>query len=425
MDRIKKRLIGQLPNNVMSFIVVILTGLVLGLIIYTFFPKNAVFLIIALVIGLILGFILFTILPRNAISSITAIIAGLAVGFIILLITNPSQAVGAFLKIISAGLSDLKNFGDVLYFATPIIMTGLSVGFASRTGLFNIGASGQFTFGAYAAILIGVRWTFLPGATHWIVAILAAVIAGALWGVIPGLLKAYFNVNEVIACIMMNYIGMFLVNYLIPLTCYDSRYNTTQPVASSAILPKLGMDKIFKGKTLVSSANSGIFIAILAAIAIYVILEKTVFGYELKASGYNSDAARYAGINRVKGVVSSMAISGALAGLGGALLYLAGSGKRITVVDELAVEGFNGIPVALLGLNNPIGIVFAGLFVSYMNVGGSGMQAFDFTSEIIEIIIATIIYFSAFSLLIKDFLQSRMRKDQIFIASGTAAGEDR
>ena len=356
---------------------------------------------------------------KKVISSLAAIVAGLIVGFLILLATNPSQALGGFWAILSGGFADLKSLGDVLYFATPIIMTGLSVGFASRTGLFNIGASGQFIVGAYVAILVGVKCTFLPGALHWMVAILAAAAAGALWGMIPGLLKAFYNVNEVIACIMSNYIGMYLVNYLITLTCHDTLKNMTQPVANSAVLPKFGMDKIFLSGFRVSSVNSGFIFALLMAAVIYVILTKTVFGYELKASGFNRDAAFYAGINQHKGVVSSMMIAGALAGLGGAFLFLAGSGKGITVVDVLAAEGFNGIPVALLGLNDPVGIVFAGLFVSFLTVGGFNMQLYEFAPEVIEIIIAIIIYFSAFSLLVQDFLQSVKRKKSS--ASGAAA----
>jgi len=343
----------------------------------------------------------------NVLSSLIAILVGLLVGFVILLISDSSQAVGAFGAILTGGVSDMKSMGQVLYYATPIIMTGLSVGFANRTGLFNIGASGQFIVGAYAAIVVGVKCTFLPGALHWVIALLAAMLAGALWGAIPGLLKAYRNVNEVIACIMMNYIGMYMVNFLITKTVFDSLKNQSMRVANSANLPKMGLDQIFSEGNNASSANSGIFIAVLIAIVIYIILEKTTFGYELKACGFNQDAAKYAGINEKRSIVSSMAIAGAMAGLGGALLYLAGSGKGIDVVDVLAAEGFNGIPVALLGLNNPIGIIFSGLLIAYLNVGGFNMQLFNFAPQVIEIIIAVIIYFSAFALLFKGFIQSR------------------
>ena len=346
----------------------------------------------------------------NALSSVSAILVGLFAGLIILLLSNASQAFHGFWSILSGGFSSMRDLGQVLYFATPIIMTGLSVGFSSKTGLFNIGAAGQFIVGAYAAVLVGVRCDFLPGHLHWIAALAAALLAGALWGAIPGIFKALFNVNEVIACIMTNYIGTYLVNFLVTKTIFDSLRNQSMRVTDTANLPKMGMDKIFREGFNVSSANSGIFIAIAFAVLIYFILEKTSFGYELKACGFNREAARYAGINEKRSIILSMTIAGAMAGLGGALLYLAGSGKGITVVDVLAQEGFNGIPVALLGLNNPIGIIFSGLLVAYLNVGGFNMQLYNFAPQIIEIIIGVIIYFSAFALLVRGFFNSLKKR---------------
>jgi simple sugar transport system permease protein len=342
----------------------------------------------------------------KALSSISAILVGLLAGFVILLISNASQAAQGFGAILASGFSNMRELGQVLYFATPVIMTGLSVGFSSKTGLFNIGAAGQFIAGAYAAVLVGVKCGFLPGHLHWITALIAAMLAGALWGAIPGFFKAIFNVNEVIACIMMNYTGTYLVNYLITKTIFDSLRNQSMRVIDTANLPKMGMNHVFKDGFNVSSANTGIFIAILFAVLIYFILEKTAFGYELKACGFNREAARYAGINEKKNIILSMTIAGALAGLGGALLYLAGSGKGITVVDVLAQEGFNGIPVALLGLNNPLGIIFSGLLIAYLNVGGFNMQLYNFAPQVIEIIISVIIYFSAFALLVRNFFIS-------------------
>jgi len=346
----------------------------------------------------------------SAMSSVTAIFVGLIAGFIILLITNASQAIYGFEVILISGFSNLNNIGTVLYFATPVIMTGLSVGFSARTGLFNIGAAGQFIVGAYAAVLVGVRCDFIPGHLLWIAALLAAILAGALWGALPGIFKALFNVHEVISCIMTNYIGMYLVNFLITRTIYDSMRNQSMRVMNNANLPKLGMDNFFRDGFIVSSANSGIFIAIAFAVLMFFILEKTSFGYELKACGFNREAARYAGINEKRSIILSMVISGALAGLGGALLYLAGSGKSIHVVDMLAQEGFNGIPVALLGLNNPLGIIFSGLLIAHLNVGGFNMQLYNYPPQIIEIIIAVIIYFSAFALLVKGFINSLKKR---------------
>ncbi len=390
-------------------------------------------------------------------ASLLAILCGLVVGFVVLLVADPANAFWGLLAILTGGLSDMKNLGQVLYAATPIILTGLSVGFANKTGLFNIGASGQFIVGAYVAVLMGVKCTFIPGPLLWLACLLGAMLAGAVWGLVPGFLKAVCNVNEVIACIMMNYIGMYGVNFLIQLTVFDSLKNQSLPVAENANAPKLGMDLIFRsgatassanagifiavlagvviyyliektkfgyelkapklGMDLIfrsgataSSANAGIFIAVLAGVVIYYLIEKTKFGYELKACGYNRDAARYAGINETRSIVLSMVIAGALSGLGGACLYLAGAGKGIEVLDTLAAEGFNGIPVALLGLNNPIGIIFSGLFVAYLNQGGFNMQVYGFAPQVIDIIISVVIYFAAFSLLLRGFVERRVKR---------------
>lgn len=331
-------------------------------------------------------------------SSILAIIAGLIFGYIILLISNPSQATNGFLMILQGGFTDgISGIAQVLYLAAPIIMTGLSVGFAFKTGLFNIGATGQFTMGAFAAVLVGVKCTFLPDSIHWLVAVLASMVAGAIWGLLPGILKAFCNVNEVITCIMMNYIGMYAVNLGISTFIYDQVKNQSKPVVEAAKLPKAGMDSLFPGTNL----NVGIIIAIVFVVITYIILNKTTFGYELKACGKNAFASKYAGINAKKNIIMSMAIAGALSGLGGALVYLAGSGKYMQVLDVLASEGFNGIAVALLGLSNPIGILFAGLFIAHITYGGYNMQLFDFVPEVIDMIIAVIIYCGALSLLFK------------------------
>lgn len=373
----------------------------------------------------------------SAASSLIAILVGLAAGFLILLISNPSKSLQGLWTILQGGFNNgRKGMGQVLYYATPIIMTGLSVGFAFKTGLFNIGASGQLMVGGFVAVLVGITCPWL-GAAHWIVALLCGALAGALWGFIPGLFKALLNVNEVISAIMMNYIGLYGINYLIKnLTnadgaylVYDKLKNQTMNVAESAVIPKWGLDKLFynmKGNYMdVSSVNAGIIIAIFLAIVIYVILNKTAFGYELKACGLNKHASTYAGINGNRSVVLSMVIAGALSGIAGALMYLApASGMHIHVEEVLAAQGFNGISVALLGLSNPIGIIFSGLFISYITVGGSYLQSLKYMKEIIDIIIGVIIYFSAFSLFVKNLL-SRVgrRKNHHTVEDGIAKTE--
>lgn len=339
-------------------------------------------------------------------SSLAAVIAGLLVGFVILFLTDYTQAFPAFIDILTSGFQSMRNFGEVLFFATPIILTGLSVGFAMKTGLFNIGASGQFTFGAYIAILIGVRAVFLPPPLRIAASLLGAMLAGAVWAAIPGLLKAYRNVHEVISCIMLNWIGIFMVNFMILNTVFDIDRNSSMRLPASSNVPGLGLGQFFQGSALRPSAvNSGIIFSIAAAVIVYVILDKTKFGYELKACGFNKDAANYAGINEKRNIILSMMISGALAGLGGGLHFLSGAGVTMNVANVLAYEGFTGISVALLGLGNPIGIIFAGILIAYLQLGGFQMQLFGFVPEIIEIVTAVIIYFCAFVLLVKMYLE--------------------
>lgn len=348
----------------------------------------------------------------NLAATLVAILVGLLFGFIILVVSNPTQAVRGLGIIIAGGFNgSMKGLGQVLYFATPLIMTGLSVGFAFKTGLFNIGASGQLMVGAFAAVYVGAKATFLPAPIHWIVALLCAMLAGGLWGAIPGFFKARLNVNEVIACIMCNYIALYGTNYLIKNTVvYDSLKNQTVNIDSAAI-PKFGLDSVFynmKGNFKdIASVNGGIIIALVVAVLVYIVLNKTTFGYELKACGYNRDASRYAGINETRSIWMSMAIAGMLAGIGGALMYLApASGLHIRVEEILSPQGFNGIPVALLGLLHPIGIIFSALFIAHLSQGGYYLQRLNYMPEIIDIIVAVIIYFSAFSLLMKNMIQS-------------------
>lgn len=355
----------------------------------------------------------------SLISSLVAIVVGLAFGLIILLISNPTQAFAALGVIIAGGFNGgIRGLGQVLYFATPLIMTGLSVGFAFKTGLFNIGAPGQLMMGSFAAVWVGANLPQLPQPLPWLIPLLCAMLVGGLWGAIPGLFKSLLNVNEVISCIMCNYIGMYTVNYLIKNSnVYNSRANLTIDVTRAAI-PKWGLDTVFyemKGKLLdVSSVNAGIFIAIFLAIIMYVVLNKTTFGYELKACGLNRNASKYAGINESRSVLLSMVIAGALAGIGGGLMYLApSSGLHMRVEEILSAVGFNGIPVALLGLSNPIGTIFSALFIAHITQGGFYLQKLDYMPEIIDIIIAVIIYFSAFSLVVKNALGFLVKRRQL------------
>jgi simple sugar transport system permease protein len=340
------------------------------------------------------------------IASIFAVIVGLIIGYIVMLVANPSEATAGFITIITGPFTHgAKGVGQIFYYATPIILTGLSVGFAFRTGLFNIGASGQFYLGALGAVWVGITMESLGG-VHWVVALLVAILFGAFWGFIPGFLKAFFNVNEVIASIMLNYVGLYITNWIVKSSpvLFNRLRNESYPVKETAQIPKWGLDKIFPD----SSVHAGIIIAIVVVVIIYIILEKTTFGFELKAVGFNKDASKYAGINEKKGIILSMTIAGAISGLAGGLVYLAASGRAIEVVDVLAGEGFTGISVALLGNSQPFGVLAAGIFIAFLYAGGYYLQLFNFSTEIIDIIIAIIIYFSAFALFIRHLL-FRMR----------------
>lgn len=340
---------------------------------------------------------------QSLLASVVSIGFGLVFGLILLICFNISYSAQGFLSLISAGFSSSDKFAKVLYQAAPLILTGLSVGFAFKTGLFNIGATGQYTVGA-AFALIGAIELQLP----WYVCLLLAMIGGAIWGVFPGLFKALFNVHEVITSIMFNWIGLFSVNLVIvnlsQMLARDwglAQMDRTAPLDAAnpaGALPKLGLDKLFGSNYM----NIGIFIAILIAILMYVILNKTTFGYELKACGFNRNASEYAGINSKRSIVLSMVIAGALSGIGGGLYYLAGTGQY-SLMKALVTMGFNGIPVALLASSNPVGTILSALFVSYIQVGGDAMQP-EFVREIIDIIVSVIIYLSAFSLLMRSVI---------------------
>lgn len=332
-------------------------------------------------------------------AALLAIFLGLIIGFIIMLVASPANSLAGFSKVLTGGFS---RFGDVFYFATPILMTGLSVGFAFKMGMFNIGASGQYTMGMFFALYVGFMWP-LPAGIHWIVCIIAGMIGGLLWGLIPGILKALLNVNEVITSIMFNYIGMYLVDMLVQgnSVMYIPSKTRTAYLPDTAQITSLGVQN--------SNVNLSIFIALAFAILLYIILDKTTFGYELKATGINKNASNYAGMNGKKNIILTMAIAGAMAGLGGAFAILApstipGSSMTYEPINVIAANGFNGIAVALLANSNPIGIIFSSVFVSYIQRGGTLASLYGYKPEIIDIVIAIIIYFSAFALFMRSVL---------------------
>lgn len=331
--------------------------------------------------------------------SVLAVILGFITGAIVVLISghNPIDAYGALLK--GAGFfGNVKRFGDTLLNMTTLILTGLSVAFAFRTGLFNIGVAGQMLMGGFAAVFIGAKFS-MPFYIHIPLAVACAIISGAVWAFVPGILKSKFKINEVVSSIMMNYVAQWSVYYLVP-TFIPGSFNTeSRPINASASLRVSWLTKLFSG----SYVNTGIFLALIAVVLIWWILEKTTFGYELKAVGFNINASKYAGMKVNRNMVLSMMISGALAGLAGATFYI-GYANNIKI-GTLPSQGMDGIAVALLGLNNPFGVVLSAFLFGFMNAGSLFMSSSaDVPNELIPIIGAIIIYFAATSLMLENWL---------------------
>lgn len=316
-----------------------------------------------------------------------------------------------------------ENIGDMFFRATPLILTGLSVAVAFKTGLFNIGTPGQYLMGAAATLIVAlsIPTTVVPSFVVWILAFASGILAGGLWGAIPGLFKSFLNINEVITCIMTNWIAANLVTMLFDINSGPFKHLLDpHPSKSSSYLfmtthnnvstSKMGLDYIFKG----SQINGGIIIAIVIAILMHILINKTTFGYELKACGSNRNASKYSGINEKRNIVLSMVIAGALAGAGASLYYLSGNTEfKWETYQTLPAVAFNGIPVALLAVNNPIATVFSSVFMAYLDIAGKEIKYMTQYNEFItSIISAIIVYFSAFSLVIKGFLDRKHKKTE-------------
>ena len=387
---------------------------------------------------------------KSVLASLISILIGLLAGALLILIVgliNKDMGLKAvwdgirlmLLGVFSNGRDSLGNLvfgfnpvsmGNMFFRATPLILTGLSVALAYKTGLFNIGAPGQYLAGTAATLFIAlsIPCTAIPRWLIWLLAFLGGMLAGALWGAIPGMMKALLNINEVIACIMTNWIAANLVTWafgssnlknVVEGTKTGYIYKTTYGLViengeavykagMGVATPKMGLDKLFPG----SQINGGIIIAILFAVIVYIILDKTTFGYELKACGFNRYAAKYAGIKDKRNIILSMAIAGALSGAAGSLYYLSGNTEFFwSTYQSLPSEGFNGIAVALLAVNNPLAVALTGTFMSMLNVAGLQLKNLTSYNEYItDVIIAVIVYLSAFALVIKIWLGERRKK---------------
>ena len=365
---------------------------------------------------------------QKLLASLLSIVIGLAVGAIVVAIvglTKPNIGVSGMwdgIRLIFIGLLadgrdaagelawgfNPTSWGNMLFRATPVIMTGL----------FNIGAPGQYLMGTLVTLVLalGIPTTAVPAGLIWIIAFLGGMLAGALWGAIPGLLKAFLNINEVLACIMTNWLAANIVTWCFDISNFKNITEGTKTgyiyktTFNGVATPKLGLDKIFPN----SQVNAGILVAVVIAVLVYIIMNKTTLGYQLKACGANRHAARYAGINDKRNIVLSMAIAGALAAGGAALYWLSGNTEFFwSTYQALPAAGFNGIPVALLAVNNPIGVIFTGIFMAMLDIVGQNLTGFTAYNEYItDVIIAVIVYLSAFSLVIRMWLSGKKKKTE-------------
>lgn len=349
-------------------------------------------------------------LMQTLLSSIVCILLGLFIGFIVLIFINPSGAAGAmadivrnFLRYPSSAVA-LKYFGNTIVKTAPLVMCSLSILFAYKVGLFNIGAAGQYAIGAGLSLYAGLAWQ-LP----WYVCIILACIGGALLGAVSGFLKSYCNVNEVISGIMLNWLALYTSNMMLTKVKETASPYTKNliNVNHSALLPNLGLDKLFNNNRYVTVS---IPLSIIIAVLVWFVLEKTKFGYELKATGYNKHAAKYCGMKEKQNTILTLIISGALAGLGAAMFYLTGYEQWMCTQSSVPGMGFNGIAAAFLGGLHPIGAIFSSFFIQHITEGGAYVDKSMYCSQISDLISAIIIYLCGFVLFMKLFLNKWLNK---------------
>ena len=349
---------------------------------------------------------------QSILAAVLCIVIGLLVGYIALLIINPSGAGNAIITILKnyftypSHQAARKYLGNTLVKAAPLLMCALSIQFCYQTGLFNIGAAGQYVAGAGAALFCALILHL-----SWSLCLLAAVIAGGVFGAVVGLLKAYLNVNEVISGIMLNWIGLYSVNMLLAkakevASPYTVNITSVNP---GAVLPSLGLGALFSNNKYVTVA---IPLSILTAILIKIVLGNTVFGYEIKATGMSKDAAKYCGMKEKRNVILSLFIGGALAGTGAAFLYLTGYEQWSVTQSSVPGMGFNGIAATFLGGLDPIGTIFSSYFIQHITSGGSYLDKNIYPSQISDFISAIIIYLCGFVLFFKLYLKDLLRRKE-------------
>ncbi|MBR5668573.1 MAG: ABC transporter permease [Spirochaetales bacterium] len=350
---------------------------------------------------------------QSLISSLICIILGLFLGYIVLLFINPTGAFKAITDVMKnffyykGSTIRLKYFGNTLVKTAPLLMCALSILFSYKVGLFNIGCSGQYTAGVCAALYAALKWNW-----NWLACLLFALLMGALAGTLVGILKSYCNVNEVISGIMLNWIILYGTNTILtnvkelasPYTLLVKKYSP------QSILPSLGLGKLFSNNQYMTIA---VPLAILIAVGVMIVLNKTKFGYELKATGFNKNAAKYCGMKEKRNMILSLLISGALAGLGAAFFYLTGYEQWECTTSTVPGMGFNGIAATFLGGLNPIGTIFSSFFIQHITIGGANVDKTMYCSQISDLISALIIYLCGFVLFLKTLMKNAIRKREV------------
>ena len=361
---------------------------------------------------------------QSLIASLLCIVLGMLIGYIVLLFINPTGAGEAIVTVMKNFLNynradtQLKYLGNTLVKTAPLLMCALSILFAYKVGLFNIGASGQYTAGACAALYAALQWHW-----SWLPCMLLALAAGCAMGAIVGLLKAYCNVNEVISGIMLNWIMLYTANMILANVKEPTSPYTIQmrSFGSAAVLPTLGLDKLFNDNTYVTLA---IPLAIILAIVVDVVLNKTRFGYELRATGNNKFAAKYCGMAEKRNIILTLVIAGALSGLGASLLYQSGYEQWQVTASSVPAMGFNGIAATFLGGLNPIGTIFASFFIQHITSGGAYVDKTIYCSQISDLISAIIIYLCGFVLFMKYAMNTAIAKREEKAALAARAAEE-
>ena len=361
---------------------------------------------------------------QSLIASLLCIVLGMLIGYIVLLFINPTGAGEAIITVMKNFLNynradtQLKYLGNTLVKTAPLLMCALSILFAYKVGLFNIGASGQYTAGACAALYAALQWHW-----SWLPCMLLAIAAGCVMGAIVGLLKAYCNVNEVISGIMLNWIMLYTANMILANVKEPTSPYTIQmrSFGSAAVLPTLGLDKLFNDNTYVTLA---IPLAIILAIVVDVVLNKTRFGYELRATGNNKFAAKYCGMAEKRNIILTLVIAGALSGLGASLLYQSGYEQWQVTASSVPAMGFNGIAATFLGGLNPIGTICASFFIQHITSGGAYVDKTIYCSQISDLISAIIIYLCGFVLFMKYAMNTAIAKREEKAALAARAAEE-